>query len=114
MTQDLRPTKDFIETWVKQFRTDNPRKQTLNALEIYTELEPAAVSAAGSGEIVSIRAQSDMSTINDILSSYAKRASFKPFQNQAIRTLRSFFSSHGTIGSVKSVMIPTRRSLGQC
>jgi hypothetical protein len=47
MTQDLRPTKDFIETWVKQFRTDNPRKQTLNALEIYTELEPRSSFCGG-------------------------------------------------------------------
>jgi|ERR1017187_1706619 hypothetical protein len=77
MTQGLRPTKDFIETWVKQFRTDNPRKQTLNALEIYTELEPAAVSAAGSGEIVSIRAQSDMSTINDILKQLCEEGVFQ-------------------------------------
>ena len=78
MAEDLRLTVDFIQTWVEQFRVDNPRKQTLNALEIYAALEPPAVAAAGSDEsIISINAQSEISAIDDVLRQLSEEGVFK-------------------------------------
>ena len=81
MAEDLKLTKDFIQAWVEQFHTENPSKQTLNAQEIYRELEPAAVATVENDEsVISIRMQSETSAIDDILKQLIEEGVFQAVQ----------------------------------